>query len=70
MDISFAMEELGPEQSRQMIMDHADGYVLFGTDSPWTDQSQTLNLLKKMRLPQKKLQGILAGNALGLLGIT
>ena len=48
MDISFAMEELGPEQSRQMIMDHADGYVLFGTDSPWTDQGETLNLLSQM----------------------
>lgn len=69
MDLSFAMEELGPEPSRQMVMDHADGYVLFGTDSPWTDQSQTLNLVKKMRLPQKKLRGILAGNALGLLGV-
>jgi predicted TIM-barrel fold metal-dependent hydrolase len=70
MDISFAMEELGPERSRQMIMDHADGYVLFGTDSPWTDQQQTLSLVKKMRLPQKKLQGVLAGNAVGLLGVT
>jgi predicted TIM-barrel fold metal-dependent hydrolase len=70
MEISFAMEELGPDRSRQMIMDHADGYVLFGTDSPWTDQRQTLNLVKKMHLPQKKLQGILAENALRLLSAT
>jgi predicted TIM-barrel fold metal-dependent hydrolase len=70
MEISFAVEELGPERSRQMVMDHADGYVLFGTDSPWTDQQETLSLVKKMRLPQEKLRGILADNALGLLGIT
>jgi predicted TIM-barrel fold metal-dependent hydrolase len=69
MDISFAMEELGPAQSRTMIMDHADGYVLFGTDSPWTDQKETVSLVKKLRLPQKKLQQVLADNALGLLGL-
>jgi predicted TIM-barrel fold metal-dependent hydrolase len=69
MEISFAMEDLGPEQARDMVMAHPDGYVLFGTDSPWTDQAQTLALLKKLNLPEKKLARILAGNALELLGL-
>jgi len=69
MEISFAMQDLGPKQARKMIMGHPDGYVLFGTDSPWTDQNETLALLEKLRLPQKKLGQILADNALGLLGL-
>ncbi len=69
MEISFAMEDLGLERARQMIVDHPDGYVLFGTDSPWTDQAETLAFLKKMSLPSKKLGQILAGNALSLLGL-
>jgi predicted TIM-barrel fold metal-dependent hydrolase len=70
MEISFAMEDVGPERTREMIMDHPDGYVLFGTDSPWTDQAQTLALLKNLNLPEGKLQRILTGNASTLLGLT
>jgi predicted TIM-barrel fold metal-dependent hydrolase len=69
MEMSFAMEELGPERSREMILGHPDDYLLFGTDSPWTDQCQTLSLLENLHLPQKKLQRILAANALALLGL-
>jgi len=68
MEISFALEDLGVERSRRIIMQHPDGYVLFGTDSPWTEQAQTLSLLKKLQLPAKKLERILGGNARDLLG--
>jgi len=67
MEISFAMEELGPEQAREMIMGHPADYVLFGTDSPWTDQAETLSLLEKLGLPEEKLSRILWGNARRLL---
>jgi predicted TIM-barrel fold metal-dependent hydrolase len=69
MEISFAMEDLGPERAGEMIRAHPDDCVLFGTDSPWTDQGQTLSLLKKLGLPEKKMEQILAGNALRLLGL-
>jgi predicted TIM-barrel fold metal-dependent hydrolase len=69
MEMSFALEELGPERAREMILGHPDDYLLFGTDSPWTDQSATLSLLENLHLPQKKLRRILAANALGLLGL-
>jgi len=68
MEISFGLDELGPEQAREMIMAHPDGYILFGTDSPWTDQAQTLTLLKNLSLPEAKLKRILADNAVSLLG--
>jgi len=69
MEISFALEELGPQRAREMILGHPDGYLLFGTDSPWTDQAGTLALLENLHLPQKKLKQILAENALALLGL-
>jgi predicted TIM-barrel fold metal-dependent hydrolase len=67
MEISFAMEDLGPERSREMIMAHPEGYILFGTDSPWKDQAETLSLLKNLDLPNERLARILVGNALSLL---
>jgi uncharacterized protein len=69
MEMSFALEELGPERAREMILGHPEGYMLFGTDSPWTDQARTRELLENLEIPQKKLKAILADNALGLLDL-
>lgn len=69
MEISFALDELDVERARSMILGHPDGHVLFGTDSPWTDQGQTLALLERLQLPDEKLEAILGGNALSLLGL-
>jgi predicted TIM-barrel fold metal-dependent hydrolase len=70
MEISFALDELDPQQAREMILGHPEGYVLFGTDSPWTDQGRTLEWLEKLQLPEKTLMQVLAGNALNLLGLS
>jgi len=67
MEISFALDYLSTEMARKMIMDHPAGYVLFGTDSPWTDQEKTLSLLKKLNLPPGKQKEILSDNAMRLL---
>jgi len=67
MEISFALEELGPDRAREMLLGHPEGYVLFGTDSPWTDQTATLRLLENLNLPEKKRARILAQNARDLL---
>jgi len=69
MEISFALEDLGPQRAREMILAHPEGCVLFGTDSPWTDQAGTLSLLEALDLPERTVSAILAGNALGLLGL-
>lgn len=69
MEISFALDELDVEMARAMILGHPDGCVLFGTDSPWTDQCETLTLLERLRLPDEVLTSILATNALSLLNL-
>ena len=70
MEISFGLDELPPEQAREMILAHPEGYILFGTDSPWTDQAQTLTLLKNLNLPEPRLKRILSSNAASLLRIS
>ena len=67
MEISFAFEYMESETARKMLMCHPEEYILFGTDSPWTDQEKTLLQLKNFMLPEKKLESILSRNAMSLL---
>ncbi len=67
MEISMAMEDLGPAISRQMLMAHPAEYLLFGTDSPWTDQATTLAQLRALDLAEPRLSRMLYRNAHELL---
>ncbi len=67
MEISFGLEDFGLSASREMLMRHPQDYLLFGTDSPWNDQSQTLALLEGLELPPERLARILSENAARLL---
>lgn len=68
MEISFSLEFLSRERARELIMRHPPQFILFGTDSPWTDQGKTLALLKGLELPEEIERAILRENALRLLG--
>ncbi|AQT70228.1 putative metal-dependent hydrolase of the TIM-barrel fold protein [Anaerohalosphaera lusitana] len=69
MDISFTFRSLGVQKTADLIRRHGPQKVLFGTDSPWNDQSQELKLLRDTNLPQADLDLILSQNALRLLDI-
>ena len=69
MELSFSLEYLPRETARQMVMDHPEDYILFGTDSPWTDQQETYSILKRLELPEKKMRAIQSGNGIKLLGL-
>lgn len=68
-ELSFALEYLSEERAKTMLEKHPEDYLLFGTDSPWRDQQNTLNLLEKLNLNSRKMKKILAQNAKKLLGI-
>lgn len=68
MEISLAMEDLGDAASREMLLSHPAEYLLFGTDSPWSDQATTLSRLKGLCLPQERLSRMVCRNAADLLG--
>lgn len=67
MEISFSLEYLDRAAARRFILGHPKGYVLFGTDSPWTDQGNTLELLQSLELGEEDERLILRENALALL---
>ena len=67
MEISFSLEFLKENIVKRIIVNHPEGYVLFGTDSPWTDQKQSLDLLRKLQLGEEKEKRILRDNAVKLL---
>jgi predicted TIM-barrel fold metal-dependent hydrolase len=66
MEISFSLEFLD-ETVRKIISQHPPEYVLFGTDSPWTEQQKTLALLRGLHLGEEKEELILRENAMKLL---
>ncbi len=67
MEISFSLEFMDAERAGKIIMRHPSGYVLFGTDSPWTGQKETLDLLKGLSFDTALEKRILRENALALL---
>ncbi|MCX8082408.1 MAG: amidohydrolase family protein [bacterium] len=67
MEISFALDFLDKKSAKDILMNHPDDYILFGTDSPWTDQEQTLKLFSALNLPSNLEKKILRENAITLL---
>ena len=67
MELSFALDFLDQVRLRDILLTHPPEYLLFGTDSPWTDQATTLKMLGKLGLPQAILDGITGSNARRLL---
>ncbi len=63
MEISFALDFLEPQRARAMIMNHPADYILFGSDSPWSDQKNTLQLLKQLDLAPPLFERITGRNA-------
>ena len=53
----------------RMIRTFGADRVLFGTDSPWSDQKESLNFLRSLPLEETERESILSGNACRLLNI-
>jgi predicted TIM-barrel fold metal-dependent hydrolase len=69
MEISFALDFLDQIRLRDILLNHPPEYLLYGTDSPWTDQATTLKMLAKLGLPDQLFEQIVSGNAHRLLAL-
>jgi len=67
MEVSFSLDFLDQIRLREMILAHPRGYVLFGTDSPWSDQKTTLERLASLGLDDQLFQEIVSDNGHALL---
>ena len=68
METSFSVKYLDHDQLRGMILAHRPEYILFGTDSPWTDQAEEIEAFATLGLPDELLEKIFYRNAKRLLG--
>ncbi|MDR3088655.1 MAG: amidohydrolase family protein [Desulfobulbaceae bacterium] len=68
LETSLALDSLPAERLRRMLLAHPADYLLFGTDSPWTGQKESLAKLAALGLPDTLLTKITSENARKLLG--
>lgn len=67
MEISFSLECRDTDAVNNIISNHPAEYILFGTDSPWTDQYNAISLFRGLNLGAEKEELILRENAIKLL---
>ena len=68
LETSFSMDMAPPEVLGRILDRHSPDRILFGTDSPWRDQSADLNATRRV-FPDPQLQRkVLGGNSDRLLG--
>jgi predicted TIM-barrel fold metal-dependent hydrolase len=68
-DTSYSLRDLGPERMTALIKAHSTDKILFGTDSPWTDQSAEVAAIRALPLADDEIAAVLGGNAVRMLGI-
>jgi predicted TIM-barrel fold metal-dependent hydrolase len=67
MDISVSREFLGEHRFRQMLLAHPWDYILFGTDSPWADQSEAIEAIQRLNLSEVFMGKLFYENARKLI---
>lgn len=60
---------LGKEEFLKMVDAFSPSRILFGTDSPWTDQAKSIESIRDLGLSREDTEGILGNNAKNLLNI-
>lgn len=68
-DTSYSFNDLGKDKMSRLIKLHGVEKILFGTDSPWTDQSRELENFRSLDLGGEEKRKVLGDNALNLLGL-
>ena len=68
MEISMSLEQLGPQRGREFLTAHPPERILFGTDSPWASQAETLRLARALDLGLERERRLFWENPRALLG--
>lgn len=61
---------MSEEQFLRMIRSHGTNYVLFGSDSPWSNQKEALDALRALPLSNDEIRQIFEKNACKLLQLS
>jgi predicted TIM-barrel fold metal-dependent hydrolase len=68
-DTSFLVGRIDEEHFLRIAKKHGTDKILFGSDSPWTSQKDSLKFIKNLNLDEQNKEQILGFNAKNLLGI-
>lgn len=69
LDTSFILRKIDPGTLKRIILGHTPSRIIWGSDSPWTDQGADIAFIRSLPyLTPEEKDAILGGNALKLLG--
>ena len=63
------LEMLTEDRFIRMVRKFGAGRILFGTDSPWSSQKDSIDWIRNLALSQEEKEAILGGNARKLLSV-
>ena len=66
-DTAFVQDFMSKEQFMRIVRGHGADKILFGTDSPWSGQKESVEWLKSLPFSTEEQEQILSGNAKKLL---
>ena len=66
-ETSFSLNSVDLKTTKKIIIGHPHEKILFGSDSPWTDQKEALECFRQLQLPDNDTNLILKDNAEKLL---
>jgi predicted TIM-barrel fold metal-dependent hydrolase len=69
-ETSMTLSEMSDEEFVRLLGKFDEDRVLFGTDSPWTDQKEMLDRTMNLRIPDRIKEKMLYKNAANLLRLT
>ncbi len=69
LDTAYSINDCGLARARELILAHPPEYVLFGSDSPWDDQRESIKSVKRLELGEDRERLVLGQNALRLLAM-
>jgi predicted TIM-barrel fold metal-dependent hydrolase len=68
-ETSMTLSEVSDDQFIRLISHFGEDRILFGTDSPWTDQKEMLDRTLRLRISDRQKEKMLYQNAVELLGL-
>jgi predicted TIM-barrel fold metal-dependent hydrolase len=69
-DTSYTIGHIDTGLLREILHSHPPERLLFGSDSPWTDQRESLDAIRALSLGEELEKRILSSNARDLLGLS
>lgn len=68
LETSFALASCGAAVARRLLLAHPADCIMFGSDSPWADQTAEIARVKALALPAERQRKLFYDNARRLLG--